>query len=176
MGGVLKLKRTSDLPRGPKLSRSLAMAAPALVVAVALLVVVPIVSRVIHAPREDAPVSDSDPYMAAFTSCQTGGGSNCVVDGDTFWFQGEKYRIADIDTPETHPPRCSSEAELGARATDRLRVLLNDGPFQLEAVDRDTDRYGRKLRVVMRNGESLGAALVQEGLAREWTGHRAPWC
>ena len=54
--------------------------------------------------------------------------------------------------------------------------MLNDGAFQLEAVDRDVDRYGRKLRIVTRNGQSLGDILVSEGLAREWVGYRTPWC
>src|SRR3546814_2695242 len=82
-----------------------------------------------------------------------GGGRDCVVDGDTCWFAGEKYRIADIDTPETHPPRCAEEARLGAAATGRLRDWLNAGAFSLEAIDRNSDRYGRKLRVVTRGGE-----------------------
>ena len=113
---------------------------------------------------------------ARFGSCVTGGGVNCVVDGDTFWMDGERIRVADIDAPETHPPRCAYEAQLGQRATDRLRELLNNGPIELEAVDRDKDVYGRKLRIVTRNGESLGDRLVQEGLARPWTGMRRPWC
>ncbi|MDZ7923160.1 MAG: glycoside hydrolase family 3 N-terminal domain-containing protein [Marinagarivorans sp.] len=45
-------------------------------------------------------------------------------------------------------PRCASEGALGAQATQRLQVLLNAGPFTLESVDRDVDRYGRSLRVV----------------------------
>jgi micrococcal nuclease len=65
---------------------------------------------------------------------------------------------------------------LGERATDRLRSLLNDGAFQLEAAGSGIDRYGRKLRVVTRNGVSLGQTLVDEGLARPWSGHRQPWC
>ncbi len=117
-----------------------------------------------------------DVERARFGVCHMGGGTNCVVDGDTFWYQGEKIRVADIDAPETHPPRCAAEAVLGARATSRLQVLLNDGPFTLVVEDRDTDRYGRKLRVVERDGQSLGAMLVDEGLARSWTGHRDPWC
>lgn len=100
-----------------------------------------------------------------------------MVDGDTFWFNGERIRVADIDTPETHPPRCAAEAELGDRATQRLHELLNAGPFSLEApLFRDEDKYERKLRVVTRNGESLGSQLVEEGLARQWTGSRQPWC
>jgi micrococcal nuclease len=111
-----------------------------------------------------------------FTVCHSGGGTNCVVDGDTFWMGGEKIRIADIDAPETHPSRCAEEARLGRAATDRLQVLLNSGPVELASTDRDTDRYGRKLRIVMQDGRSVGVALVDEGLARRWDGRRRPWC
>ncbi|WP_225870674.1 thermonuclease family protein [Sphingobium sp. EP60837] len=112
-----------------------------------------------------------------FGLCHVGGGTNCVVDGDTFWFNGERVRVADIDAPETHPPRCPAEADLGNRATERLHELLNAGPFTVHAASwRDQDRYGRKLRVVERDGRSLGSQLVSEGLARPWTGSRQPWC
>ena len=62
----------------------------------------------------------SDTQSASFGFCDTGGGSNCVVDGDTLYYQGTKVRIADIDTPETHPSRCAAEARLGDAATRRL--------------------------------------------------------
>lgn len=119
-----------------------------------------------------APDSDS----ASFGLCHSGGGIDCVVDGDTFWMHGVKIRVADIDAPETHPSRCPEEARLGNAATARLQVLLNAGPVTLVPADRDTDRYGRKLRIVMRGGRSLGMTLVDEGLARPWIGHREPWC
>ena len=112
--------------------------------------------------------------VASFTICHTGGGTNCVVDGDTIWLAGEKIRLSDIDAPETHPPRCPREAELGARATERLQALLSAGAVTLE--DEGTDRYGRRLAVVSRGGRSLGMALVAEGLARPWEGRRRPWC
>jgi endonuclease YncB( thermonuclease family) len=125
--------------------------------------------------RETAPARGRT-RTASFTMCGSGSRHDCVVDGDTFWTGGIKIRIADIDAPETHPPRCASEAQLGEAATQRLLALLNEGPFTLATAGRDEDRYGRKLRIVERNGRSLGAALVSEGLAREWTGHREPWC
>ena len=99
---------------------------------------------------------------------------NCVIDGDTFYFDRQSIRIADIDAPETHPPRCAHEADLGARATDRLHELLNAGPIELRGGGQD--RYGRELRAVYRDGESVGGILVTEGLARKWTGRRMPWC
>ena len=59
----------------------------------------------------------------------------------------------------------------------RLAELLNPGPFTLaRAPGRDRDRYGRLLRTVTRQGESLGAALVREGLAETWQGRRGSWC
>ena len=70
----------------------------------------------------------------------------------------------------------ATRGEVGEAATERLREWLNEGAFSLESVDRDVDRYGRKLRVVTRGGASAGAALIDEGLAREWTGYRRPWC
>lgn len=126
--------------------------------------------------RGPAPAGATPLVTASFGLCHTGGGTNCVVDGDTFWIDGQKVRIADIDAPETHPPRCAEEADLGERATLRLQALLNAGPVTLAPADRDTDRYGRLLRIVERDGRSIGDQLVDEGLARHWTGRRLPWC
>lgn len=120
--------------------------------------------------------ASADHLRADFGFCHSGGGMNCVVDGDTFWFAGEKYRIADIDTPETHPARCAEEERLGRAATVRLNQWLNAGEFSLEQADRDTDVHGRKLRIVTRGGASVGTALVSDGLARPWEGRRRPWC
>ncbi|OHC99903.1 MAG: nuclease [Sphingopyxis sp. RIFCSPHIGHO2_01_FULL_65_24] len=117
-----------------------------------------------------------DRHAARFGFCHSGGGRDCVVDGDTFWFAGEKYRIADIDTPETHPARCAEEAALGKAATERLQAWMNAGAFSLESAGRDSDRYGRKLRIVTRGGASVGDVLIGEGLARRWEGARRPWC
>lgn len=101
----------------------------------------------------------------------------CVVDGDTIWLQGTKIRIADIDTPEISSPRCDYEYNQGIRARDRLREMIDNQAFQLRAIgSRDEDQYGRKLRVIVQNGRSVGDVLVEEGLARTWSGRREPWC
>jgi micrococcal nuclease len=112
----------------------------------------------------------------SFNRCHIGGGYNCVVDGDTIWLRGEKIRIADIDAPETHDPQCQSEKALGDRATDRLEQLLEAGTVTLQSIDRDEDRYGRKLRIVLVDGRSVGDTLVSEGLVRWYEGGRRPWC
>lgn len=113
---------------------------------------------------------------ALFALCAPGPRTTCVVDGDTFWLNGEKIRIADINAPETHSAGCDYEQRLGDAATARLIVLLNAGPFELETGARAFDKYGRSLRTVVRHGRSIGAELVNEGLAETWKGRRSDWC
>jgi micrococcal nuclease len=127
----------------------------------------------LSAPRVGASGAPAGPI----TNICGGARIDCVVDGDTFWWRGEKYRIADIDTPEVSNPSCAAEAVLGQRATHRLAALLGEAPFELmRGDDPDRDQYGRKLRIVMREGQSVGQVLVAEGLAHDWGGYRRGWC
>lgn len=122
-------------------------------------------------------VLSASSQVATYKRCGGGVRINCVVDGDTLWTAGVKVRIADIDAPEIGKPQCASEKALGERATVRLIELVNSGPFAMQSwPGRDEDRYGRKLRVLVQDGRSLGDILVSEGLARTWTGKRQPWC
>jgi len=136
------------------------------------------VSSIGQKPAPDGAKSKQIAHRGYYPVCPASGRrrDNCVVDGDTFRLGGETVRISDIDAPETHPPRCAYEADLGERATARLSELLSAGPFKLVRSDRDLDKHGRKLRVVIRDGRSLGKTLVSERLARPWTGKRRPWC
>lgn len=118
------------------------------------------------------PVQPGDATPAALVSAP---GTVRVIDGDTFDQGGERIRIADIDTPELRG-QCAAEIRLALAAKARLRALLDAAPFELRRLGRDEDRHGRKLRVVVRHGRSLGDVLVGEGLARTWTGRREPWC
>jgi micrococcal nuclease len=112
-----------------------------------------------------------------FVLCRSGPQHSCVIDGDTIRYGGERIRLLDIDAPETRGAQCPSEAELAERATLRLLELINEGPFELvPRGSRDRDVYGRQLRVLMRDGRSLGGILVEEGLARPWEGRRRSWC
>ncbi len=117
-----------------------------------------------------------DTLTAAFPYCTGSLRTTCIVDGDTFWLSGEKFPVSDIDTPELSPPRCEAERVKGEAAKRRLQELLNAGPFSMVAGWRDEDQYGRKLRMVTRDGRSIGEVLVGEGLARRWVGSRRSWC
>ena len=111
-----------------------------------------------------------------FALCVRASQRNCVIDGDTIRYGGVKIRLEDIDAPEVFSPKCVSEAALGRQATLRLLELMNAGPFELVGGGRDTDRYGRKLRVIERGGRSVGDTLIAEGLARRWDGARRSCC
>lgn len=109
---------------------------------------------------------------AALPLCPPGPRDNCVVDGDTFWWGGEKMRLEDIDAPEVRG-RCKAERHLARLSTLRLADLLAS-PFTVEVTGRD--RYERALVIARRAGESVGAILVDEGLAEPWAGRRGDWC
>jgi endonuclease YncB( thermonuclease family) len=142
--------------------------------ALALLALVPLAAFAADPPHSP------DREAARFGPCAGSHRVTCVVDGDTFWFRGAKVRLADINAPEVSRPACLREAELGRRATLRLTALLNAGPFTLapnsDGTRRDHDRYGRLLRTAIRDGASLGDAMVGEGLAEPWKGRRGNWC
>lgn len=188
MADIMKFRRLKHAP--PALLPSLASAAAArrrrerwttaglmLIAFVGAAVVGSLLLAALPAPVPGYALSEPQAAVtASFPLCGGGQRITCVVDGDTFWLDGLKYRIADIDTPEVSSPRCAAEKALGDRATRRLAELLNAGPFTLAPADRDEDRYGRKLRIVTRNGASLGEMLVTEGLAHRWDGRKHPWC
>ncbi len=111
-----------------------------------------------------------------------------VIDGDTVNLPGgERIRIYNIDAPETHEPHCEAERERGHAATQRLALLLAEGPVSVQRCEADTgrckDRYGRTLaRLIAPHGD-VGMLLIQDGLAEPWAPGRAAkearieiWC
>jgi hypothetical protein len=98
-----------------------------------------------------------------------------AYDGDTFVMGGRRIRIANIDAPELHPPRCAEEERLGLAAKERLQQLLGSGTVTLSGSGHD--RYGRDLRFVEVNGQDVGEVMMSAGLARSYHGEtRQGWC
>jgi len=120
--------------------------------------------------------SVSDVERANFTYCDRSPRINCIVDGDTFWYEGRKIRISDINTPEISRPKCTAELSLARKAKTRLYQLMNDGSFALVKSGKDKDYFGRDLRIIQRNGRSIGDILIAEGLAHKWQGRKESWC
>jgi endonuclease YncB( thermonuclease family) len=98
-----------------------------------------------------------------------------VIDGDTIRVAGVVVRMMGLDAPERRA-RCPAEARLAARATARLRLLVQPRVW-LEPHGRD--RYRRMLAVVRdRTGRDLAQVMIREGLARPYNGRgrRRGWC
>ena len=99
----------------------------------------------------------------------------CLVDGDTGWERGVKWRAIDVDTPEIDHAECQQEKRLGIAARDRLRQLMAGG-YRIEG-NGEKGYYGRDLVVVrLADGRDAGHVLIDEGLSQRWpnTGNR--WC
>ena len=96
-----------------------------------------------------------------------------VIDGDTIqaYHQRPNVRLVGFNAPETRNAACQAEAELGARATRRLRDLVKLGNLEFEYVRcscPDTTRscnWGRDCGTLRSNGRDVGAILIAEGLA-----------
>jgi micrococcal nuclease len=113
----------------------------------------------------------------SFTPCGPGRGPACVIDGDTFKLGDRKIRITGIDAPELLAPQCSGEEVLARRSAERLLALLNQGEFEMVAHRfQQQDRHGRDLMVIRRDGQSIGATLIDEGLAHRYLGSKWSWC
>jgi micrococcal nuclease len=102
--------------------------------------------------------------------------STCLVDGDTGWERGFKWRLAEVDTPELGNPGCPDERRKALEARDRLQALMSSG-YQLTRLGR-RDKFGRELvRISLSDGRDAGHVLLAEGLAQRWP-HSAGnvWC
>jgi endonuclease YncB( thermonuclease family) len=98
-----------------------------------------------------------------------------VVDGDTVWVEGVKYRFEEIDTPEKGGlAECMQEGLLAIEATKRLAEILSTHEFTI--MPSGKDRYARTLARFMIGERSAGELLVAEGLARPWRGRTEQWC
>jgi endonuclease YncB( thermonuclease family) len=99
-----------------------------------------------------------------------------VVDGDTIHIHSKQpnVRLVGFNAPETRNATCQAEADLGARATQRLRDLVKAGNLDFEYVrcscpeatqGTSACNYARGCGTLRSNGRDVGAILIAEGLA-----------
>lgn len=99
----------------------------------------------------------------------------CIVDGDTGWEKGVKWRLKNVDTPERGSrAECSKERILHKKATARLISLMKNG-YTLSGNGKGG--YGRRLvNITLADGRDAGRILLQESLAQPWPNNSNPWC
>lgn len=101
--------------------------------------------------------------------------ATCIVDGDTGWERGRKWRAVDVDTPEIGHAECAAERRTGEAARDRLRELMGGG-YVIEWVGRKGS-MGRDLATVrLSDGRDAGQVLIAEGLSQPWPNKGNVWC
>jgi len=98
---------------------------------------------------------------------------NCIVDGDTIWYRGEKIRLLNFNAPEMHG-NCPEESSLAWTARERLQRLLSNVPFSVERNGHDV--YGRTLAVIRTSSGDVADIMVREKLAHYWHGYKEDWC
>ena len=119
--------------------------------------------------RPDAPAPS-----ARFDQCYTASGPNCVIDGDTIEVAGTKLKIAGINAPRIQDAACGDERTRGIAAAVRLAGLLNGGRVAIGRAFHDD--YGREVRKVKVDGDDVGNAMIDAGVAREFDGSKPDWC
>jgi len=102
-----------------------------------------------------------------------------VYDGDTVALNcaGEVLtaRLIGFDTPEVKAPGGRAEARRGAKASDRLRSLVQGGAVTLSGTGRD--KYARLLVTLRVDGVDVGDTLIAQNLAVAYRGGARPdWC
>ena len=88
-----------------------------------------------------------------------------------------KWRMLDIDTPETFEAACGREKEMGEKAKLRLQSLMSKGYRLVDSGGKDRTSERRALvRVILSDGRDAGKVLVQEKLAQIWPSKGNHWC
>ena len=131
------------------------------------------------APANTAPIDPADIW---------------VIDADTIRVHNKQpnVRLVGFNAPETRNANCSAEAELGARATRRLRDLVRAGGLDFEyircACPEGTQgtfacNWRRNCGSLRANGRDVGTTLIAEGLAVPFVCESTrcpttprPWC
>jgi len=105
---------------------------------------------------------------AATADSDTQGTVIRVIDGDTVDMKiagaEQRVRLLNVDTPETVDPNKGVEC-LGPEASDHLKSILSPGDkVDLEYDVERTDRYGRTLAGVFKDGHLVNAEIAALGL------------
>ncbi|WP_114217116.1 thermonuclease family protein [Ochrobactrum sp. 3-3] len=101
----------------------------------------------------------------------------CLVDGDTGWEAGVKWRLKGADTPEYKPfAECEDEVEYAKSATYRMLELMRGGYSVQWLGEKDESGTRELVHIRLTDGRDAGEVLVKEGFASKWPHRTRFWC
>ena len=100
----------------------------------------------------------------------------CLVDGDTGWERGVKWRTRGWDTPEyaAHAD-CHAETLIAAKATKRVLELMSAG-YELIWHNEKGGKQRELVSIRLADGRMVGDILLSERLAVRWPHKARVWC
>ena len=130
------------------------------------------------APAADSPLQTDTQVQSIYWS-----------DGDSGRIDGMKFRLSDIDAPETGGvgaaiggAKCEKERELGFEAKEFVVEMTRDARLEI-TTSYGLDKYDREVIDLSANGVDVGQAGVEAGVLGDWPhkGRRAlskkpDWC
>lgn len=139
-----------------------------------------------NCPRLSWPEGDQTPNFLlallwsalAIPICGSGKRVNCIVDGDTIWHGGIKYRMAGYNTlePLKQHAKCFREIQRAKKATKRFQQLIAKG-YRLQNTGRSAKWNRSEAYIRLPDGRDVGKILISEGHAKAY---KAPgykeWC
>ena len=101
-----------------------------------------------------------------------------VIDGDTVAVNGKTIHLVGFIAPEKREAQCKAERDLGEKAANRLRELIQAGGLEYSSVicpcpasmlGKWFCKFGRSCGTLKTNGRDVGDILVEEGLAATYS-------
>ena len=100
----------------------------------------------------------------------------CIVDGDTGWENGVKWRLKSVDAPEMGGhASCRAKSRRAIIARDRLRSLMGRG-YTVNWSGEKGYYHRDIVTITLSDGRDAGKLLESENLAQPWPNHSNPWC
>lgn len=96
-----------------------------------------------------------------------------VIDGDTYEIQIDlgfnlhkidRFRLNDVDTPETWRPKSEAEKVHGEKATEFVKNLIESEHIIVRT--HKSDLYGRYLCDIEVDGKDLGELIIENGFEK----------
>lgn len=94
------------------------------------------------------------------------------ADGDSGEIDGRRFRLADVDAPETgpveseHGARCEGERQLGVQAKSFMQEQTRTGMLAYRELEED--RYGRMIIELTVDGADLIRLGLDAGYLQSW--------